>query len=81
MESESLVRMANRIGDFFESFPDREEALDGIANHIRKFWEPRMRTQLLAAIDAGDSGLRPEVLEAIARHRAMLTPARPVPTA
>ena len=43
MDSANLVRMANRIGEFFEAMPEREEALQGIAEHIRKFWEPRMR--------------------------------------
>ena len=47
MEISNLIRMANRIGQFFEAMPDRQEAGEGVANHIHKFWEPRMRTQLL----------------------------------
>ena len=39
MDSANLVRMANRIGEFFEAMPERDEALQGIAEHIRKFWE------------------------------------------
>ncbi|HEX4326828.1 MAG TPA: formate dehydrogenase subunit delta [Burkholderiales bacterium] len=66
--AENLVRMANRIGDFFESMPDRAEAVDGIATHIKKFWEPRMRRHILAYIEAGGSGLHPMVLEAIRDH-------------
>ncbi|HDR9806869.1 TPA: formate dehydrogenase subunit delta, partial [Burkholderia cenocepacia] len=42
MNSEHLIDMANQIGAFFESMPDRDEALTGIAEHIRRFWEPRM---------------------------------------
>ena len=30
--------MANQIGSFFEARSDRTEALEGIAQHIRKFW-------------------------------------------
>jgi formate dehydrogenase subunit delta len=41
-----LVKMANDIGNFFRSEPKREEALAGIANHIAKFWTPRMRDKL-----------------------------------
>ena len=37
MDAHNLVDMANRIGDFFESMPDRDEAIDNIADHIRRF--------------------------------------------
>jgi len=65
--TENLVRMANRIGDFFESMPDRAEAIDGIATHIKKFWEPRMRRHILAHIAAGGEGLSDIVREAITK--------------
>ncbi len=35
MDSANLVRMANRIGEFFEAMPERDEALQGYAEHIR----------------------------------------------
>ena len=38
MHTDPLVKMANQIGHFFEAMPDRPEALEGIAQHIRKFW-------------------------------------------
>lgn len=72
---DNLVRMANRIGDFFAAQPDREEALAGIAEHLRKFWAPRMRGDFLAALDAGAPTLHPLVREAVAAHRAQLAPA------
>jgi formate dehydrogenase subunit delta len=76
MHIEKLVRMANQIGDYFESMPDAVEARDGIALHIKKFWEPRMRRELLAHIDAtGGSDLHPAVLQAVQGHREALTPA------
>ncbi len=79
MDTDNLVHMANRIGDFFAAGPDRQEAKDGIAQHLRKFWEPRMRRALLARIDAGtDCGLAPLVLEAVQEQRAALTPAEAV---
>ena len=31
MNNANLIRMANRIGDFFDALPDREEALEGVA--------------------------------------------------
>lgn len=75
MGLENLIHMANRIGDFYDAQPVREEALDGIADHIRKFWVPGMRRELLEAIDRGDAAdLHPIVAEAIAAHRAALQP-------
>jgi len=69
-----LVRMVNQIGDFFQAMPDREEALEGIAMHLKKFWEPRMRRELLAHADAeASAGLHALVAEAITRHRALLS--------
>ena len=41
MDVDNLIHMANRIGEFFQAMPDRAEAVDGVATHIRKFWEPR----------------------------------------
>ena len=73
MHVDNLIKMANQIGDFFESMPDPVEAEEGIAVHIKKFWEPRMRRALLAHIDAGGStGLHPAVLHAITSHRSVL---------
>ena len=82
MDHTNLIRMANRIGDFFDAMPDREEAIEGVANHIHKFWEPRMRHQLLDFLTAhpqGEEGtisLCPIVLTAVTRYRERLTPAR-----
>lgn len=73
MESENLVRMANSIGDFFEALPDRDEAMEGIATHVRKFWEPRMRAQLQGIIERGGDGLSPLVFASL-RER-MFAPA------
>jgi formate dehydrogenase subunit delta len=75
---QTLVSMINRIGQFFESYPDRAEAIDGIANHVQKFWEPRMRRQLYAHLDAhaADSGLSDLVREAVLERRTVLEPRR-----
>jgi formate dehydrogenase subunit delta len=75
MDTGNLVRMANRIGDFFEAMPDANEAHDGVANHLKRFWEPRMRAELLRHLDAtGGAGLKPLVCEALHKHRAALAP-------
>jgi formate dehydrogenase subunit delta len=73
MDTDNLVRMANRIGDFFAAMPEREEALEGIAQHIAKFWEPRMRRQLFAALDSGEADALQEIVRtALASHREQL---------
>lgn len=76
MNEQSLIDMANQIGEFFDSLPDRDEAITGIAAHIRRYWEPRMRRALLATLDTSkQDGLRQIVREALVNHRAELTPA------
>lgn len=72
MNRDHLIRMANQIGTFFESQPDRAEALEGIATHLRKFWEPSMRQEFLALLDEDGEGVHPMVREALDKHRALL---------
>jgi len=75
MDIHNLVNMANQIGEFFSAYPDRDEALEGIANHIRKFWEPRMRLKLFESIDQGLTGELSElVAQSLALHRTSLQP-------
>lgn len=75
MDIDNLVRMANQIGEFFSAYPDHNEALDGIANHISKFWEPRMRQKLLDAMDQGHTAeLSALVLQSLTLHRTSLQP-------
>lgn len=57
MDAQRLVAMANDIANYFASDPDRESGIDGIADHLRKFWDPRMRRQLVAYIEGGGEGL------------------------
>ncbi|MBF5007131.1 formate dehydrogenase subunit delta [Diaphorobacter caeni] len=76
MDPKTLVQLANRIGEFFQAQPDREEALLGVATHIRQFWDPRMRRQLLGVFDALQTeGLSTIVADALHAHRALLQPA------
>ncbi|CAM4327006.1 NAD-dependent formate dehydrogenase delta subunit [Bordetella tumbae] len=84
MDIANLIRMANRIGDYFDALPDREEALEGAATHIQKSWEPRMRIALLNFLaehtdgQADDVRLHALIVEAVTRHRVRLIPARSV---
>jgi formate dehydrogenase subunit delta len=62
--SEKLVYMANQIGKFFAS-QGPGQAVPSTAEHIRKFWDPRMRAAIFAHLDNGGASLDPAVREAI----------------
>jgi formate dehydrogenase subunit delta len=64
MSPDRLILMANQIGKFFRS-QGRDQAVPGIADHIKKFWDPRMRSAILAHVDSGGAGLDPDVLKAV----------------
>lgn len=66
---EKLVRMANQIADFFAPYSEKE-AVAGVGQHIKAFWTPRMRSDLLAFVDAGGQGLKPPVIAAMAGMRS-----------
>ncbi|WP_425374232.1 formate dehydrogenase subunit delta [Neorhizobium lilium] len=55
--------MANQIATFFLSQPEEVRA-EGVATHINKFWEPRMRRHLFEHLDGGGEGLLPLVIQA-----------------
>jgi len=72
MDIDNLVSMANRIGEFFAAMPDAQEAQAGIAGHLQRFWDPRMRREIVAHVEHGGAGLSEIVREAIASHRDTL---------
>lgn len=70
MNIDNLVSMANQIGVFFASYPDANEGRTEIANHLQRFWAPRMRSELFSYIDeANGAGLDPMVMAALLEHR------------
>jgi formate dehydrogenase subunit delta len=60
-----LVTMANDIAAFFASDPDPAAAADQVANHLKKFWEPRMRAEILRHVSQGGTGLSSIALQAV----------------
>jgi formate dehydrogenase subunit delta len=56
--------MANQIADFFAAYP-HDEAVAGTADHLKKFWDPRMRKTLIEYANGGGAGLRDLVRAAI----------------
>lgn len=62
-----LIYMANQMDRFFAS-QKHDTAVTGLADHIAKFWDPRMRRMITAHVDStGGAGLQPLALEAVKR--------------
>lgn len=75
MDQDKLVRMANQIAQFFAAEPERKAAVEGVVGHLKRFWEPRMRKEILAKFDRGETaGMHELVVEALTAHRATLQP-------
>lgn len=69
MQTEQLIKMANQVGDFFESYPDQVQAQQDIAQHLNRFWALTMRQQLAAHVkEAGGDGLHQKVISAISSY-------------
>ena len=69
MKAERLVHMANQIADFFGSYP-HEQAVAGVADHLHKFWDPRMRKQIIEYVGSDGAGLRDIAADAIKKLAA-----------
>ncbi len=69
MQTETLIKMANQIGDFFEAEPDEAQANLEIANHLNRFWTVDMRKQIATyVIEESGAGLHKQVVSAISSH-------------
>jgi formate dehydrogenase subunit delta len=70
MKIERLVKMANDIGNFFNSEPDKEIAAEGIKSHILRSWDPRMRSAIITYCKEDGSELSILVKAAITKLAA-----------
>ncbi len=66
MTNEVMIHNANQIAAFFAAYP-REEAVASVEDHLRKFWEPRMRRQLVEYVAGGGDGLHDLAIAATQR--------------
>ncbi|MGG5260711.1 formate dehydrogenase subunit delta [Phycicoccus avicenniae] len=62
-DTPAVVRLGHDLVRNFEALPP-EKAAEELATHIKKFWEPRMRHELLARIRRGDTDLHPLLVRA-----------------
>lgn len=63
MDNRDMLRMANQIAGFFNG-SGKEQATKDAAEHINKFWDPRMRAALIRYLDAGGTELDPTIRQA-----------------
>lgn len=71
MHIDYLVRMANDIGSFFASESDPVAAANSIHSHMKRFWDPRMRSRIVAHLkESGGDGLEGPVLAAVQKLAA-----------
>tara|TARA_B110000879_G_C10685640_1_gene323424 strand:+ start:26 stop:316 length:291 start_codon:yes stop_codon:yes gene_type:complete len=71
MEINTLISMANQIGSFFKSFPDKEQASKDIVFHINRFWTLEMRKEIKDNVSKGNVGsdsLDDMVFDAISKY-------------
>jgi len=78
MNIDLLIKMANEIGEFFAGVEvnDPQAAARDVANHLRRYWEPRMRAQMLKYYEERDgAGLSELAKSAVALlHAASQAP-------
>ena len=75
MVTHAMVHKANQIALFFAAYP-HDEAVAGVADHLKKFWEPRMKRQIIAYVESGGAGLHELVPDAVRRLEAEMQAAR-----
>lgn len=56
MDAHHLVAMVNEIAAFFAG-EDPPKAAENVANHLRRYWDPRMRKQIIEHAGNGGEGL------------------------
>jgi formate dehydrogenase subunit delta len=71
---ERLVYMANQIARNFEAL-GHEAAAKATADHIASFWDPRMKAQIFACLEDGDTSLSATSSDAIRLLRDRRAPA------
>ncbi|MEZ0472517.1 formate dehydrogenase subunit delta [Luteimonas salinilitoris] len=75
MNAERLAEMANDIAAYFRSEPDHAAAVAGMVMHLQRFWEPRMRVQIVRHLQDGAGDLDPLAREAVAELGRQAGPA------
>jgi formate dehydrogenase subunit delta len=70
---DKLVMMANQIARNLAVQGDK--AVPATADHLTRFWDPRMRSAIIAHVAAGGEGLTPAARDAVLLLKAPAAPA------
>ena len=77
MNIDQLIKMANEIGCFWEGETGAQAAND-VATHLRRYWEPRMRAQIISYYEqrqgAGLSDIARQAVAILAEAKATAQP-------
>ena len=74
MNIDLLIKMANQIGDFFTGAAPEQASRD-VANHLKRYWDPRMRAQIVSYLDERHgAGLSEVALAAVAQLKVDTSP-------
>jgi formate dehydrogenase subunit delta len=66
MNIDLLIKMTNQITEFWEGEAGHDVAVKEVATHLRRYWEPRMRAQMITYYhERKGSGLNEIALEAV----------------
>ncbi len=78
MNIDLLIKMANQITSFWEGEAGEEVAVKEVATHLRRYWEPRMRAQMITYYEERQgSGLNDVAKKAVAMLAAEPRPVKP----
>lgn len=67
MITDKLVRMTNQIAANYAYLPDPEQAAARVADHLRRFWDPTMRSEIIAHFNTGNADLSEIAQRAVGR--------------
>ena len=70
MTDPNLIRMANQIGLYFATLPDRHQGLREASVHLQRFWTPAMRQALARMDDTKEPVLSPFMQEVVRLYLA-----------
>lgn len=66
MNTQHLTKMVNEIAAFFRGESGPEKAIGEVATHLNRYWDPRMRREIVAHYAKGGDGLSDISLKAVA---------------
>lgn len=62
MRAQYIIKQANQIASFYESMPDAAQSLRDFVTHVTKFWDPRMRQDLINVMQGPESATAHEMV-------------------